>query len=63
MEYNCPKCKESMKKSRIITYYDVFSLGMKPKKLFSNKKDHINSYVCPRCGYIELYVQNPQIFK
>lgn len=33
------------------------------KKLFSQRDSMAQAYVCPECGYIELYAEKPEIFK
>lgn len=35
----------------------------KRKLLDGNKTAGVDCFGCPNCGYIELYAQNPKIFK
>lgn len=42
----------------------VLNVANKDKKLLDgNKCSGIDCFGCPSCGYIELYAQNPKVFK
>lgn len=67
MEHICPKCNVLMVEA------DIDSLGLlriykktdKKAGLFgvkTNVMTTINKSVCPKCGYIEFYAEEPQKF-
>ncbi len=49
----CPKCKAEMKKRKLHQGFNIeFDVNTK-----GDKKDKVPvSYVCEKCGYVELYV-------
>lgn len=61
MEKKCTKCDIEMNKASLIgSGVDV--LVAKIKKGFNTKVSCIDTYVCPKCGYIELFAEKPEIF-
>lgn len=67
MEHICPKCGVIMTEARLdyaglIIYKNI---EKKPRKVgvkFSEMSD-VNQSVCPKCGYIEFYAEEPEKFK
>ena len=61
MIMKCQKCNTDMINS-LITGNSLYSLILTNKKkgLFeSEKRSDVLCYVCPKCGYIELYAKEP----
>ncbi len=59
----CVKCKQEMMTAKIIgdIYETPVFLSNKKKGLFeSRKKSTVSCYVCPNCGYVELYADKPK---
>lgn len=61
----CLKCESEMKKVKLIgdmsgipTY-----LSSKEKGLFNSEvRSAIETYVCPKCGYLEFKAETPSVF-
>lgn len=62
---NCPKCKAEMKKAVVSSAACgvLIATNMDKKMFDGNKSCGIDCFGCPSCGYIELYAQNPKVFK
>lgn len=58
---NCPKCGTEMKKSVLMSVFQVSSIT---KKWYDGEtQSGIDCFGCPQCGYIELYAVNPKVFE
>lgn len=63
----CPKCQGAMKDAsfeilNVIQADFGHSLFVGPKKRFylnPNRRSQVNVYVCSKCGFIELYADDP----
>lgn len=67
MEHFCPKCS-NIALTRCIAPTigkTVLSIYKPPIKLRAsqNQVDKAIPFVCPNCGYVEWYVENPENFK
>ena len=62
---DCPKCKTEMKEALISAAVGgVLNVANPTRKLLDgNKTAGVDCFGCPNCGYIELYAQNPKVFK
>ena len=61
----CTKCDTEMFHANL-TGNGIYSLILTSKKKSiweSDKSCNALCYVCPKCGYIELYAENPQKLK
>ena len=62
---NCVKCECEMIQAEL-TGNNIYPLILKNKRngiLDSEKRTDVICYVCPECGYIELYAKDPQRLK
>ena len=62
----CLKCKEKMLKAKLKgdAVGTVVYLTTKKEGLFETQKNSsVSCYVCPKCGYIELYAEKPKELK
>ena len=62
----CIKCKEKMVQANLKG--DVYGIGMyvtTKKNGFwdMEKSSSVSCYVCPKCGYLEMYADKPGEFK
>lgn len=63
MVYSCPKCNTSMKKTKLVSFRNAHvAIRKEQSTLFGPNESSISSYVCPDCGYIELYADKPEKF-
>ena len=60
MKRNCLRCNENMKVSELSSGEGYVRLEQKGKG-FNSKVSLVDTYVCPKCGYIEMVSQNPEI--
>lgn len=62
MDKNCSKCNSVMIESSLDSYpIRVYPADAKPD---AKTMSQINPcYVCPNCGFIELYAEEPEKFK
>jgi len=65
MAKTCPKCENQMVEAVVVaagTYY--VRIGKKPVKAFGWRKQScaINQFACPKCGYVEMYAEQPDVF-
>lgn len=64
MEKYCPKCNTVMKEATLISYSNAEVMLKKHKeKMWDIDESSLEVYVCPQCGYIELYAEEPERFK
>lgn len=67
MEHICPKCNVLMVEA-YLDHAGPFRIWKKTDEkvgFFGVKNDkftNINQFVCPQCGYIEFYAEEPQKF-
>lgn len=62
----CEKCGQKMEKAHISasTGGKICVANPESKNILGGMKtSDINVYVCPECGYIELYAAKPEVFK
>jgi ribosomal protein S27AE len=67
MEHICPKCSVLMVEADIdsVGLLRIYKKTDKKIGLFglkTNEMTNINKCVCPKCGYIEFYAEEPQKF-
>lgn len=60
MERNCLRCDGKMKFAELGAGDSYVRLEQKGKG-FKAKVSFVDTYVCPKCGYVELVAQNPKI--
>jgi len=61
----CPNCNASMKKIRMvgdITGMGVYLVNKEKGLLGMERRSNINTFVCPKCGKLELVAENPDVF-
>jgi rubrerythrin len=61
MERKCMKCNAGMKKA-LLSANGGYVLAEEIKKGFNRNVSTVDTYVCPKCGYIEMYAEKPEIF-
>lgn len=62
VENSCSKCKTLMVEPKLDSFpVRVFKSGEKPNS--KTMSDISPCYVCPNCGFIELYATKPENFK
>lgn len=62
MEHKCSKCNTNLVESRITSVVTVI-VSKKPLKRLGRLESEAIPYVCPNCGYIDWYVNEPAKFK
>lgn len=62
MEYKCLKCNTDLVASQITSAVTLV-ISKKPLKRLGRLESEAFPYVCPNCGYIEWYVNEPEKFK
>ncbi len=62
MEYTCSKCGHKMTEGKLSTYGGIV-VTKKSGNLFKKTNSIISTFVCTNCGYIDFYVENPEMFK
>ena len=60
MKRNCLRCNEDMKVAELSAGTGYVQLEQKGKG-FNAKVSLVDTYVCSKCGYIEMVAQNPEI--
>lgn len=63
---DCPKCGAEMynKATLSAAVGGVLTVANLNKKLLDgDKQSNVICYGCPECGYMEMYAQNPKVFK
>lgn len=61
MENTCIKCQSKMVEAKLDSYpIRVYKATEKPK--LETMSDITPCYVCPNCGFIELYASTPEKF-
>lgn len=61
MERKCTNCNIEMKNASLSSN-GGYALLEEIKRGFNRKVCGVNAYVCPKCGYIELIAEKPEIF-
>ena len=57
----CNKCETEMIKSKLSTGMAyVYCCNKKKGALETEKRSSVSCFVCPKCGYIELYADCPK---
>lgn len=59
----CLRCETEMVEDLVLTVSNGYGIDVKEKGMFKTGKEKINCVVCPKCGYTELYVKNPEKIK
>ena len=61
----CSKCDTEMLNAKLTgnTLYPLILTNKKKGMLEPEKRCNSLCYVCPKCGYIELYAENPTALK
>ena len=62
----CGKCGEEMFRAQLTDGASLFSVRLTNKKkgfLESEKRSAVLCCVCPKCGYLELYAEDPKGLK
>ena len=61
----CLRCENEMVEDLVLMVSNGYEIDVREKGLFKTVKGKINCAVCPKCGYAELYLKNPEkiIFK
>ena len=60
MERKCTNCNVEMKNASL-SANDGYALVEEIKKGFNRKVYGVNTYVCPKCGHIELVADKPEM--
>lgn len=60
MERNCLRCNEVMKVAELSAGTGYAKLEQKGKGI-NAKVCFVDAYVCPKCGYVEVVAQKPEI--
>ena len=63
---DCPKCGTEMYNNAVLSAAvgGVLNVANMNKKLLDGDRcSGVECFGCPNCGYIELYAQNPKVFK
>jgi len=68
MEHICPKCRSLMIEAELehAGPFRMYKKTGKKEGFFGvkmNELTNINQSVCPQCGYIEFYAEDPEKFK
>lgn len=59
----CLRCETEMVEDLVLTVSNGYEIDVREKGMFKTGKEKINCVVCPKCGYTELYVKNPEKIK
>ncbi len=59
----CLRCETEMVEDLVLTVSNGYGIDVREKGMFKTGKEKINCVVCPKCGYTELYVKNPEKIK
>lgn len=59
----CLRCETEMVEDLVLTVSNGYGIDVREKGMFKTSKEKINCVVCPKCGYTELYVKNPEKIK
>ena len=59
----CLRCETEMVEDLVLTVSNGYGIDVREKGMFKTGKEKINRVVCPKCGYTELYVKNPEKIK
>ena len=59
----CLRCETEMVEDLVLTVSNGYGIDVREKGMFKPGKEKINCVVCPKCGYTELYVKNPEKIK
>ena len=59
----CLRCETEMVEDLVLTVSNGYGIDVREKGMFKTGKEKINCGVCPKCGYTELYVKNPEKIK
>lgn len=61
MERKCKSCNVEIKNASL-SANGGYVLLEEDKKGFGAKVCNVNTYVCPKCGHIELFAEKPEMF-
>ena len=59
----CLRCETEMVEDLVLTVSNGYGIDVREKGMFKTGKEKMNCVVCPKCGYTELYVKNPEKIK
>jgi len=62
---DCPKCGTELNKAELTAMQaePLCAVNHERKLLDGDKSSGVICYGCPKYGYIEMYAQNPKVFK
>lgn len=60
---DCPKCGTELSKAELTAMQALYVVNHERKLLDGDKSSGVICYGCPKYGYIEMYAQNPKVFK
>lgn len=64
MEPLCPKCNKKLVKCIVpINNVNLLQAYKPPHKVLNKNRTNINAFICPNCGYVEWYAENPEVLK
>lgn len=58
-----PKCGTELNKAEFTAMQALYVVNHERKLLDGDKSSGVICYGCPKYGYIEMYAQNPKVFK
>ncbi|MDO4607685.1 MAG: nucleic acid-binding protein [Clostridia bacterium] len=56
----CIRCNTEMIENLIVNTNDAMGLSVGEKGLFKKSLGKVSAAVCPKCGYLETYINNPE---
>jgi len=56
----CLRCETEMVEDLVLIVSNGYGVDVREKGMFKTAKAKINCAVCPKCGYSELYVEEPE---
>lgn len=59
----CLRCEIEMVEDLVLMVSNGYWIDVREKGMFKTGKEKIYCAVCPKCGYTELYVKNPEKIK
>ncbi len=59
----CIRCETPMIENLVLSTNDAIGLSVVEKGLFKSSLGKVSAAVCPKCGYLETYVNNTDKLK
>ena len=56
----CLRGETEMIEDLVLMVSNGYGIDVREKGMFKTAKEKISCSVCPKCGYTELYVENPE---